>query len=131
MHWAIVQTYIHDQPERFEDTGRTINWIGGLFTHYPQAWHVKLVRQAFNGKFPRSWTTYQNDIMFRFEDEEVRDEAYAKLTKNEYRVDIRDMFTQMQMHNDNAQLTGAALKKLILDRLPIKLLEQMHTVDLT
>jgi len=69
--------------------------------------------------------------MFRFEDEEVRDEAYAKLTKNEYRVDIRDMFTQMQMHNDNAQLTGAALKKLILDRLPIKLLEQMHTVDLT
>lgn len=28
-------------------------------------------------------------------------------------------------------VSGAALKKLILDRLPHKILEQMHTIDLT
>jgi hypothetical protein len=41
------------------------------------------------------------------------------------------MFTQIQMHNDKALVSGAALKKIILDRLPHKILEQMHTVDLT
>jgi hypothetical protein len=41
------------------------------------------------------------------------------------------MFTQIQMHNDKALVSGAALKKIILDRLPNKILEQMHTVDLT
>jgi hypothetical protein len=41
------------------------------------------------------------------------------------------MFTQIQMHNDKASVSGAALKKIILDRLPHQILEQMHTVDLT
>jgi hypothetical protein len=41
------------------------------------------------------------------------------------------MFTQIQTYNDKAQVTGPAFKKLILDRLPTKILEQMHTVDLT
>jgi len=41
------------------------------------------------------------------------------------------MFTEIQLSNDKAQLTGAGLKKLILDRRPVKILEQMHTVDLT
>jgi len=41
------------------------------------------------------------------------------------------MFTQIQTHNDKAMVTGAALKKLILERLPNKRLEQMHTADLT
>jgi len=41
------------------------------------------------------------------------------------------MFAKIQMNNDTSQLTGAGLKKLILDRLPAKVLEQMHTVDLT
>jgi hypothetical protein len=41
------------------------------------------------------------------------------------------MFTQIQTYNDKAMVTGPALKKLILDRLPHKILEQMHTVDLT
>ena len=41
------------------------------------------------------------------------------------------MFTKIQMFNDKAQLTGAGLKKLILDRLPEKVLGQMHVVDLT
>lgn len=35
------------------------------------------------------------------------------------------------MQNDKAMVPGAALKKIILDRLPHKILEQMHTVDLT
>jgi len=35
------------------------------------------------------------------------------------------------MYNDKAMVSGAALKKLILDRLPHKILEQMHTIDLT
>jgi len=41
------------------------------------------------------------------------------------------MFTKIQLYNDKAQLTGAGLKKLILDRLPEKVLSQMHVVDLT
>jgi len=41
------------------------------------------------------------------------------------------MFTQIQTHNDKALVTGVALKKLILERLPQKILEQMYTVDLT
>jgi len=34
------------------------------------------------------------------------------------------------MYNDKVQLTGAGFKKLILDRLPEKVLSQMHVVDL-
>jgi hypothetical protein len=41
------------------------------------------------------------------------------------------MFTKLQMYNHMAQLTGAGLKILILDRLPEKVLSQMHMVDLT
>jgi len=33
--------------------------------------------------------------------------------------------------NDKLMATGAALKNMILDRLPQKIIEQMHTVDLT
>jgi hypothetical protein len=79
--WIIVQTFIQDQPEKFEDSGRTINWIGGFLKKYAAAWHVQWERQALAGKFPRSWTTYQNDHMLRFEDNEARDEAYADLEK--------------------------------------------------
>ena len=53
------------------------------------------------------------------------------LEKVRYEECIRDMFTQIQMQNDKAMVPGAALKKIILDRLPHKILEQMHTVDLT
>ena len=44
---------------------------------------------------------------------------------------IIDMFTQIQMHNDRALVSRAALKKIILDRLPHKDLKQLHTVNLT
>jgi hypothetical protein len=41
------------------------------------------------------------------------------------------MFTQIQMHNVKAMVSGAALKKIIFDRLPHKILEQIHLVDHT
>ena len=129
--WNIVQIFIQDQPEKFDDSGRTINWIRGFLKKYAAAWHVQWERQALQGKFPRSWTTYQNDLMLSFEDKEARDKAYADLEKVRYEGDIWDMFTKMQMYNDKAQLTGAGLEKLILDRLPEKVLSQMHVVDLT
>jgi hypothetical protein len=113
--WKIDQTFIQDQPEKFNDSGSTINWIGGFLKKYASAWHVQWERQALAGKFPRSWTTYQNDLMLRFEDKEARDEAYADMENVRYEGDIRDMFTKIQMYNDKAQFTGAGLKKLILD----------------
>jgi len=66
-----------------------------------------------------------------FEDETARDEAYSELDILWYDGDIRDMLPYPQTHHDKAQLTGASLKKLMLDRLPVKVLELMHTVDLT
>jgi len=107
------------------------NWIGGLLTYYTQSWHIQWEKQALAGKFPRSWTTYQNDITWKFEDKEARVEAYAKMEKVSNKGDIWDMITKIQTYNDNAQLTDAALKKLILHRLQLKIIEQMHTVDMT
>jgi len=129
--WIMGQMFIQDQPEKFDETGRTINSVGGILKKYAAAWHVQWERQALAGEFPSSWTTYQNDIVLRFEDKEARDEAFADLERAQYEGDIRDMFTKIQIYNDKAQLTGAGLNKLILDRLPVKILEQMHTIDLT
>jgi hypothetical protein len=28
--WNILQTYMHDRPEKVEDTERTIHWVGAL-----------------------------------------------------------------------------------------------------
>ena len=95
--WIIVQIFIQDQPEKFDNSGRTINWIRGFLRQFAAAWHVQWERQALAGKFPRSWTTYQNDLMLRFEDKEARDKAYADLQKVRYMGDIRDMFTKIQM----------------------------------
>jgi len=129
--WIIVQTFIQDQSEKFDDSGRIINSIGELLKKYAAAWHVQWERQALAGKFPRTWTTYQNDLMLRFKDKEARDEAYADLEKVRCEGDIQDMFTKIQIINNKAQLKGAGLKKLILDRLPEKVLSQMHVVNLT
>jgi hypothetical protein len=76
-------------------------------------------------------TGYINALKLRFEDRDAKDEAYAELEKVRYEGCIRDMFTQIQTLNDKAEVTRAAFKKLILERLPHKILEQMHTVDLT
>jgi len=35
--WISVQTLIQDQAEKFDDSGRTINWIGGLMRKYAAA----------------------------------------------------------------------------------------------
>jgi hypothetical protein len=129
--WVMLETFIHDQPEKFEDSGRTINWVGGFLQKYAGAWHVQWERKALAGQYPRSWTTYQNDIKLRFENKEARDVAYSKMGKIRYAGCIRDMFTRIQTFNDKAQITGAALKKFILERLPNKILDQMHVVDLT
>jgi len=129
--WVMLETFIHDQPEKFEDPGRTINWVGGFLQKYAGAWHVQWERKALAGHYPRSWTTYQNDIKLRFENKEARDVAYSKMGKIRYKGCIRDMFTRMQTFNDKAQITGAALKRFILERLPAKILDQMHVVDLT
>jgi len=129
--WVMLETFINDQPEKFEDSGRTINWVGGFLQKYAGAWHVQWERKALAGHFPRSWTTYQNDIKLRFENKEARDVAYSKMGKIRYKGCIRDMFTRIQTFNDKAQITGAALKKFILERLPTKILDQMHVVDLT
>jgi hypothetical protein len=129
--WVMLETFIHDQPEKFEDPGRTINWVGGYLQKYAGACHVQWERKALAGHYPRSWTTYQNDIKLRFENKEARDVAYSKMGKIRYKGCIRDMFTRIQTFNDKAQITGAALKKFILERLPTKILDQMHVVDLT
>jgi len=62
---------------------------------------------------------------------QARDALYAEFEKIQYQGDTRNMFKTIQMHNDKAQLTGGGLSKLILDRLPERILGQMHTVDLT
>ena len=129
--WVMLETFINDQPEKFEDSGRTINWVGGFLQKYAGAWHVQWERKALAGHYPRSWTTYQNDIKLRFENKEARDIAYSKMGKIRYKGCIRDMFTRIQTFNDKAQITGAALRKFILERLPAKILDQMHVVDLT
>jgi len=129
--WVMLETFIHDQPEKFEDPGRTINWVGGFLQKYAGAWDVQWERKALAGHYPRSWTTYQNDIKLRFENKEARDVAYFKMGKIRYKGCIRDMFTRIQTFNDKAQITGAALKKFILERLPAKIHDQMHVVDLT
>jgi hypothetical protein len=106
--WVMLETFIHDQPEKFEDPGRTINWVGGFLHKYAGAWHVQWERKALAGQYPRSWTTYQNDIKLRFENKEARDVAYSKMGKIRYQGCIRDMFTRIQTFNDKAQITGAA-----------------------
>jgi len=129
--WVLVQVYIKDQPERFPEDERTIDWIGSLMDSYAASWHIQWLKGTLSGLHPKSMTGYVNALKLRFEDRDAKDEAYAALEKVRYDGCIRDMFTQIQTLNDKAAVTGAAFKKLILERLPHKILEQMHTVDLT
>jgi len=129
--WVLVQVYIKDQPERFPEDERTIDWIGSLMDSYAASWHIQWLKGTVSGLHPKSMTGYVGALKLRFEDKDAKDEAYAALEKVRYEGCIRDMFTQIQTLNDKAAVTGAAFKKLILERLPHKILEQMHTVDLT
>jgi hypothetical protein len=98
---------------------------------YAASWHIQSLRGTLSRKHPKSITGYVQALKLRFEDKDAKDEAYALLEKVRYDGCIRDMFTQIQMHNDKALVSGAALKKIMLERLPHNILEQMHTVDLT
>jgi len=129
--WVLVQVYIEDQPEKFPKDQRTIDWIGSLMESYAASWHIQWLKGTLNGTHPKSMTGYVNALKLRFEDKDAKDEAYAELEEVRYEGCIRDMFTRIQTLNDKAMVTGAALKKLILERLPQKILEQMHVVDLT
>jgi len=130
--WCIkVQVYIEDQPERFPKDERTIDWIGSFMEKYAASWHTQWIEGTLCGLHPKSLTSYVNALKLRFEDKEARHETYCELEKVKYDGCIPDMFTQIQIHNDKALVSGAALKKLILDRLPHMILEPMHTIDLT
>jgi hypothetical protein len=122
--WIMMEVYIRDQPEQFPNDERTIDWIGSLMDKYAAAWHSQWLRGTISGKYPKSITGYIQAMKLRFEDKDAKDEAYAKLEKVRYEGCIRDMFTQIQMHNDKALVSGAALKKIILHRLPHKFLNK-------
>jgi len=74
-----MQTCIIDQPEKFDKTGRTINWIGVFLKKYAHTWHVHCEQQELARKVPKSWTTYWNDIQLRLQDIETSEEAHAEL----------------------------------------------------
>jgi hypothetical protein len=127
----MMEEYIWDKPEKFPNDERTIDWIGSLMDKYAAAWHIQWLRGTLSGKHPKSITEYMQALKLRFEEKDAKDEAYAALERVRYEGCIRDMFTQIQMHNDKALVSGAALRKILFYRLPHKILEHMHTVDLT
>jgi hypothetical protein len=98
---------------------------------YAASWNVQWLKGTLNGPHPKSMTGYINAFKLRFEDRNAKNEAYADLEKVRYEGCIRDMFTKIQTVHDKAMVTGAALKKIIIERLPQKIIEQMHTLDLT
>jgi len=128
--WVLVQVYIEDQPEKFPNDERTIDWIGSLMDSYAASWHIQWIKGTFAGVHPKSIMGYVNALKLRFKDKDAKDEAYADLERVRYEGCIRDMFTKIQTFDDKAMVTGVAMKKMILERLPQKILEQMHTVDL-
>jgi len=129
--WVLVQVYIEDQPEKFPKDQRTIDWIGSLMDSYAASWHIQWLKGTLNGTHPKSMTGYVNALKLRFEDKDAKDEVYAELEEVRYEGCIRDMFTKIHTLNDKAMVSGAALKKLILERLPQTILEQMHVIDPT
>jgi hypothetical protein len=80
------------------------------------------------GLHPKSTTGYVDALKHRFEDTDATSEAYADFEGVRYEGCIQHMFTTFQTFNNEAMVTGAALNNLILERLPQKIIEQMHTV---
>jgi hypothetical protein len=126
----MMTVFIKDQPEKFPDDERTIDWIGSMMEDYAAAWHIQWIRGTMVGTYPKSMTGNIAALKLRFDDAEAEDEAYADLERVRYVGCVRDMFTQIKVFNDQAKVTGAALKKIILDRLPMMMLDLMHTTDL-
>jgi hypothetical protein len=98
---------------------------------YAASWHIQWLKGTLTGIHPKSITGYINAFELRFEDKNDKDEAYADHEIIRYEGCIQDMFTKIQTFNDKAMVTGAALRKMILERLPQKIIDEMHTVDLT
>jgi hypothetical protein len=98
---------------------------------YAASWHIHLIKGTLNRMHPKSMTGYLNALKLRFEDKDAKDKAYVDMKEFRYKGCIRDMFTKIQTLNDQAMVSSAALKKMILQRLPQKILDQMHTVDPT
>jgi len=76
-------------------------------------------------------TSYINALKCRFEGKHAKDEAFPDLVKVRDEGCIRSMFIKTPTLIDKAMVTSAALKKMIPERLPLRIQEQMHTVDLT
>jgi len=127
----MVEVFIQDQAEKFPKDERTIDWIGSLMDRYAAAWHIQWIKGTLRGKHPKRITGYIQALKLRLVDKDAKDEVYTSLEKIRYDGCIWGMFTQIQMYNDKSMVSSAALKKIILDRLPHKILEQMHTVVLT
>jgi hypothetical protein len=116
--WILVQVYIEDQAEMFPKDERTINWIGLLMKSYAVSWHIQWIKGTLSGAHPKSMTGYVNALKLRIEDKDAKDEAYADMEMVRYEGCIRDMFPKIETFNHKAMDTGAALKKMILERLP-------------
>jgi hypothetical protein len=125
----MVEVYICVLHEKFPKDEQTIDWISSLMDKYATAWDIQWIKGTLSVKHPKSITGDSYDLKLWFEHTDAKDEAYADLDKVRYDGSIRDMFTKIQMYNDKATVAGAALKNIILDRLPEHILEQMHTVD--
>jgi hypothetical protein len=111
----MIEVYIRDQPEKLPNYERTIDWIGSLMDQYAAAWHIQWIKGTLAGKHLKSITGYIQEVKLGFEDRDTKHEAYAELEKVRYDGCIRDMFTQIQMHNDKAMVSGPALKQMIRD----------------
>lgn len=98
---------------------------------YAAASHILWFKGTLPGIHPKSMTSYVNTRKLRFEDRYGKDEAYADLDKFWCEGCIRNMFTLMQSFNQMAILTGVALKESVLEWLAQKIIEQLHSVDLT
>jgi len=121
--WVMMEVRIKDQPEKFPNDERTIDRISSLMDKYVVASHIQWIERTISGEQPKSITGYVQTLKLLFEDRDDKDESSAALEKVEYDGCIRDMFTQIQMPNDRALVSGAALQTIILDRLHHNILQ--------
>jgi hypothetical protein len=105
-----VEVYIHEQPEKLPKDKRTIDRIGSVMYRYVAAWHIYWMKGTVSGNHPKSIPGYIHVLKVGFQDKDAKDEASADLEKVQYDGCIRDMFTQIQMYNDKAMVSGTALK---------------------
>jgi len=76
--------------------------------------HIQSKTQALARKFQTISFSYNKVITDCFKDKKEQNGAYAERDRVKYEGDICNIFTSIQSYDDTAQLTRAALKKLIL-----------------